>query len=94
MLFMISLKINGIKIHKKSLPVLRLHLIPSMGIDGPIAAHRWPSQLFPMGIDEPSMNHRWPSMEFELSPRAWGHLWSILGLNIFHFNLLSFPFEP
>ena len=60
MLFMISLKINGIKIHKKSLPVLRLHSIPSMGIDGPIAGHRWPSQLFPMGNDEPTIDgHRW-----------------------------------
>ena len=37
---------------------------------------------------------RWPSMGFELSPSAWGHLCSILGLNISDFNLLSFPFEP
>ena len=28
---------------------------PFNPIDGPIAAHRWPSQLFPMGID----GHRW-----------------------------------
>ena len=35
-----------------------------------------------------------PSMGFELSPSAWGHLWSILKLNISNFNLLSFPFEP
>ena len=29
-------------------------------------------------------SHRWP----------WGHLWSILGLNISNFNLLSILFEP
>ena len=28
---------------------------PFNPIDGPIAAHRWPSQLFPMGFDGPSM---------------------------------------
>ena len=28
---------------------------PFNPIDGPIEAHRWPSQLFPMGIDGPSM---------------------------------------
>ena len=60
---------------------------PFNPIDGPIEAHRWPSQLFPMGIDGPSMG-------FELSPSAWGQLWSIFGLNISKFNLLSFPFEP
>ena len=38
-----------------------------------------------------SMDHRWPSMGFELWPSAWGHLWSILMLNISNFNLLSFP---
>ena len=27
-------------------------------------------------------------MGFELSPSAWGHLWSILGLNISYSNLL------
>ena len=33
-------------------------------------------------------------MGFELSPSAWGQLWSIFGFNISNFNLLSFPFEP
>ena len=41
-----------------------------------------------------SMAHRWPSMGFDLSPSAWGQLWSILGLNISNFNLLTIPFEP
>ena len=60
---------------------------PLNPIDGPIDGHR---NFFRWA----SMDHRWPSMGFELSPSAWGHLWSILGLNISTFNLLSFPFEP
>ena len=62
------------------IPVLRLHSIPSMGPSKPIDGHR---NFF-----------RWASMGFELSPSAWGQLWSIFGLNISNFNLLSFPFEP
>ena len=62
------------------LPVLRLNSIPSMGPSQPIDGHR---NFF-----------RWASMGFELSPSAWGHLQSILGLNISVLNLLSFLFEP
>ena len=60
---------------------------PFNPIDGPIDGHRNFSRWA-------SMDHRWPSMGFELSPSAWGQLWSIFGLNISNFNLLSFPFEP
>ena len=60
---------------------------PFNPIDGPIDGHR---NFFRWA----SMDHRWPSMGFELSPSAWGQLWSIFGLNISNFNLLSFPFEP
>ena len=60
---------------------------PFNPIDGPIDGHR---NFFRCA----SMDHRWPSMGFELSPSAWGQLWSIFGLNISNFNLLSFPFEP
>ena len=82
----------------KFLPVLRLHSIPSMGpskpIDGPSMVHRWPIDGHRNFFRWASMDHRWPSMGFELSPSAWGQLWSIFGLNISNFNLLSFPFEP
>ena len=50
-----------------------------------IQSHRW-------AIDGPSMAIATFS-DFELSPSAWGQLWSIFGLNISNFNLLSFPFE-
>ena len=78
----------------KSLPVLRLHSIPSMGPSQSIDGHRWPIDGHRNFFRWASMDHRWPSMGFELSPSAWGQLWSIFGLNISNFNLLSFPFEP
>ena len=67
---------------------------PFNPIDGPIEAHRWPIDGHRNFFRWASMDHRWPSMGFELSPSAWGQLWSIFGLNISNFNLLSFPFEP
>ena len=62
------------------IPVLRLHSISSMGIATFSDGHR-------CTID----GHRW---DLNYRPAHWAHLWSILGLNISNFNLLSFPFEP
>ena len=40
---------------------------PFNPIDGPIEAHRWPSQLFPMGIDGPfELSHTF------LNQKIWG----------------------
>ena len=61
---------------------------PFNPIDGPIEAHRWPIDGHRNFFRWASMDHRWPSMGFELSPSAWGQLWSIFGLNISNFNLL------
>ena len=70
-----------------AVPELAVTETPFNPIDGPIDGHR---NFFRWA----SMDHRWPSMGFELSPSAWGQLWSIFGLNISNFNLLSFLFEP
>ena len=59
---------------------------PFNPIDRHRRAHRSPSMVIATFSD----GHRWDLIYHP----AWEHLWSILGLNISNFNLLSFPFEP